>query len=70
MARNIPIKMIRTTRAALNAQSSASGLLIGEPYLITDENRFAVATAANAYQDFAKLSESGGAPLNTTWFFE
>lgn len=50
----------RGTRAQVNAAATASGLKVGEVYLITDEGRLAVGTAANAYQDFAKLSETGG----------
>jgi len=57
MARGNPIKVLRSTRANLDAQRAANGLIAGEPYLITDEGRFAVATAVNAYVDFARLSE-------------
>lgn len=57
MARGNTIKVLRTTRANLDSQKAASGLIAGEPYLITDEDRFAVATAVNAYVDFARLSE-------------
>lgn len=57
MARNIPIRVLRATRAALDAQAGASGLLAGEPYLITDENRLAVGTGTGAYQALAKQGE-------------
>ena len=59
MARQQTIKFLRTTRANLDAQKAASGLLVGEPYLITDESRIAIATAVNDYVDFAKESEIG-----------
>jgi hypothetical protein len=42
MARNIPIQILRTTRANLDTQIAADGLLAGEPYLVTDESRLAV----------------------------
>ena len=51
------VKVKRGTRAQLNTAASASGLAAGEPYLITDEERLAVGTAANAFVDFAKKSE-------------
>lgn len=57
MARGNSIKVLRTTRANLDAQKAANGLIAGEPYLITDEGRIAVATAADAYQTAAKQSE-------------
>lgn len=53
MARNATITVLRTTRANLDAQAGASGLLVGEPYLITDEGRIAVGTAVNAYRAYA-----------------
>lgn len=59
MARNSTIKILRTTRANLNTQRTASGLIVGEMYLITDEGRIAIATAVNAYQVFAKGEEVG-----------
>lgn len=57
MPRDKTIKILRTTRANLNSQKNANGLLQGEPYLITDENRLAIGTAANNYEDLAKKSE-------------
>ncbi|MDQ7818816.1 MAG: hypothetical protein RDU14_17445 [Melioribacteraceae bacterium] len=57
MARDKTIKFIRSTRANLNTQKSNSGLIQGEPYLITDEGRLAVGLANNDYVDFAKKSE-------------
>mgnify|MGYP000892563024 FL=1 len=47
----------RGTRAQLNAAATANQLKIGEIYLITDEDRLAVGTSVNTYQDFSKLSE-------------
>lgn len=50
MARGNTIRVLRTTRAALTAQAAASGLIAGEPYLITDEDRFAIAASAGGYR--------------------
>ena len=47
------------TRAAINAAATAGTLVTGEPYLISDEGRLAVATGASAYTAFAKTSETG-----------
>ena len=41
----------------MNTAKTASGLQVGEPYLITDEGRVAVGTAVNNYVDYAKKSE-------------
>lgn len=60
MARNNSIKILRATRAALDAQAVAVNLRQGEPYLITDENRFAIGTSTSAYQAFLKEGEGGG----------
>jgi len=57
MARGKTIKILRTTKANLEAQKAASGLLAGEPYLITDEDRLAVGTGVNSYSEMAKKSE-------------
>jgi hypothetical protein len=57
MAREIPLQILRTTRAALDAQAGASGLLAGEPYLITDEDRIAVGTATGAYAATATAAQ-------------
>lgn len=54
------LKIKRGTRAALNALAGASGLVQGEPYLITDEDRIAVGLSATTYETFAKESEAGG----------
>jgi len=52
----------RGTKAALDTLASASGLIVGQAYLLTDEQRLVVAHAVNAYTPLAKLSEiSGGA---------
>ncbi len=59
MANKILIK--RGTRTQLNTARDAAQLNIGELYYITDagEQRIAVGTANNAYQDFAKVGEGG-----------
>jgi hypothetical protein len=48
----------RGTRTQLNAAATANGLKVGEVYFITGENRLAVGTAVNAFQDFAKTTET------------
>lgn len=48
----------RGTRAALDSLAAASGLLVGEVYLITDESRLAVALTTSTYQTFEKRSAS------------
>lgn len=60
MARKQAIKILRTTRAALDSAASGGGLLIGEPYLITDEDRIAVGLSATTYQTYAKSGEIVG----------
>lgn len=57
MARVNTIKVLRATRAALTSQAGSSGLIAGEPYLITDEGRIAVATSTSAFETFVKESE-------------
>ncbi len=64
MGRNSTIRFIRTTRANLNAQATANALYVGEPYFITDENRYAVGTGASTYQTFAKQGEAEQAVRN------
>ncbi len=60
MAITLPYKQPRGTRSALNALVASSGLITGQIYLLTDENRIAIATSANTYETFAKESEAGG----------
>lgn len=50
----------RGTRAQIDAAAIANGLRNGEVYLITDEARLTVGTAANAHTPMAKQSEAGG----------
>jgi hypothetical protein len=50
----------RGTLAQINAAASANQLRNGEVYLITDEARLTVGTAANAHSPVAKQSEVGG----------
>ena len=50
----------RGTRTDLNTLAAASGLLVGQVYVITDEDRLAVATSTSAYQATAKEGEGGG----------
>ena len=46
----------RGSRADLNTLASANGLLLGQIYVITDEDRLAVATGVGTYQGFRKES--------------
>jgi len=50
----------RGSRADLNTLAAADGLLLGQVYLITDEDRLAVATAVDAYQAVEKEGGGGG----------
>lgn len=44
------VQIKRGTRAQLEAAASASGLKVGEPYLMTDEQKLAVGLSAGSYQ--------------------
>jgi hypothetical protein len=50
----------RGTRAQVDAAATANALRTGEVYLITDEARLTVGTAANAHQALAKQGEGSG----------
>jgi hypothetical protein len=50
----------RGTRAQIDAAATANGLRTGEVYLVTDEARLTVGTAANAHSPLAKEGEGGG----------
>ena len=50
----------RGTRAQIDAAASGNALKTGEVYLITDEARLTVGTAAGAHQPLAKQGEGGG----------
>lgn len=66
MARNIYLKLLRTTRANLDAQATAVNILQGEPYFITDESRFAIGVSTSTYQTFLKVGESSSTPAGAT----
>ena len=51
----------RGTRAQIDAAAAASALRTGELYLMTDEARLTIATAAGAHQPAARQGEGGGA---------
>ena len=51
------LKIKRGTRAQLDSAACSNGLNLGEPYLITDENRIAIGTGSNTYVAFAKSAE-------------
>ena len=50
----------RGTRAALTALAGANGLKPGQLYVLTDENRIAMAMSVSAFETYAKESEAGG----------
>jgi len=52
------VQIKRGTRAQVSAAASASGLLAGEPYLITDEARLAVGLTASTYAEAAKPGDA------------
>jgi hypothetical protein len=57
----------RGTRAQIDAAATANTLRTGEVYLITDEARLTVGTAANVHTPLAKQSEAGGGSDPWTW---
>lgn len=59
------IQFKRGTRAELDSLAIRRGLAIGEPFLITDENRFALATSDRTYTSFAFETETGGSLSQT-----
>lgn len=61
---NMPsLKIKRGTKSQIEAAASSGLLNIGEPYLITDENRIAVGISTTNYESFAKKNEVGGGEL-------
>lgn len=60
MARDKLIQVRTGTRAQLEAAKTAGTLAAGEPYLITDESRLAVGTAADEYAAMMKVGEASG----------
>jgi len=65
MARVTTIKLLRTTQATLDATKAASGLIIGEPYFITDRKQLAIGTAVNNYSLIAPQFPMVDATANT-----
>ena len=53
----------RGTRSDLNILAAANGLLVGQVYFITDEDRLSIATSVSAYQAAAKEGEGGSLEL-------
>jgi len=60
------LQIKRGTRSDLDRAALLGTLSVGEPILITDEARLAIATSASAYTAMAKLSEAGGGGGGTT----
>lgn len=63
------VRHARGTRTALNALAANSQLVPWQLYVLSDENRVAIATSASAYQTFAKEGEGGGGGGGTTYEF-
>ena len=63
MARNLAIKILRTTRNNLDTQATAENLQQGELYLITDENVVAVGLTASTYT--STLAKAIGTDIDT-----
>ena len=64
------IRVKRGTRAQVDAAAASSGLVAGEPYLITDDNVFAVGLSTTTYAEFVKPPPSDGsvyAYQNGSW---
>jgi hypothetical protein len=57
MALNVLYRNPRGTRAALNSLAAGLGLLPGQFYVITDENKVAIALTASTYQDVANATD-------------
>jgi hypothetical protein len=66
------LQVKRGTRAQLDSAAGSSALRVGEPYLITDENRLAVGLTTSTYVAAAKSSEtvtvSATAPTSPTLY--
>lgn len=60
------IRIKRATRAKADAAAVRGELLQGEPLLITDEGRLAVATSTNLYESTLKQSEVTSSSFDTT----
>ena len=54
------VRHARGTRAALNVLASSGLLVPWQLYVLSDENRVAIATSTSTYQAFAKEGEGGG----------
>lgn len=56
----VTIQFKRGTKAELNSLAARRGLSEGEPFLLTDEGRIAIATSASTYTAFALEGEPAG----------
>jgi len=54
------IRIKRGTISQINAAVTANGLLAGEMFLITDQNRIGIGLTTNTYEVYAKVSEASG----------
>lgn len=62
----VPYQLPRGTRAALDAKATAGTIVVGQPYLITDEGRIALGLTTNTYETYAKESEVVSISVGTT----
>lgn len=51
------IRIKRGTRAQIEAAAAEDGLRLGEPYLMTDEDRVVVGTGTGAFSESATAEE-------------
>ena len=63
------VRHARGTRAALNALAASNQLVPWQLYVLSDENRVAIATSTSTYQTFAKQGEGGSGGGSTTYEF-
>ncbi len=70
---SVGYKVPRGTRAALDAKAGAATIVVGQIYLLTDEDRICVGTSTTTYEDFEKRAlvslqytfDGGGVALTT-----
>jgi hypothetical protein len=62
----ISIQFRRGTKSDLDFIAARRELLPGEPFLLTDENRLAIATSNSTYNTFAIEGEGGGSTSTPT----
>lgn len=61
------IKVKRGTKTQIDAAAALNQLAEGEPYLMTDQQRFAIGIAANSYQPLPTMAEVDALAANQDW---